>query len=142
MSIDTPSLTAEEREELVALRRDFHRHPELSLQEERTARVVADAVREASAGRGEDVAAVNVAEAGGGAFTPAADFESFSSDGPRRMFFDAAGNTYTPGDYSSTGGELGEKAAASAKIRSIKATGSRCLAARALRINRSAPYSS
>ncbi|MCL4500600.1 MAG: M20 family metallopeptidase [Deltaproteobacteria bacterium] len=32
--------------ELVALRRDFHQHPELSHQEERTARVVADYLRE------------------------------------------------------------------------------------------------
>lgn len=33
-------------EELTALRRDFHQHPELSHQEERTARVVADYLRE------------------------------------------------------------------------------------------------
>ncbi len=31
--------------ELIALRRDFHRHPELSFREERTARVVADRLR-------------------------------------------------------------------------------------------------
>ena len=33
-------------DELIALRRDFHQHPELSHQEERTARVVADYLRE------------------------------------------------------------------------------------------------
>ena len=31
------------REALVALRRDFHRHPELSFEERRTAEIVADA---------------------------------------------------------------------------------------------------
>ena len=37
-------------EELAALRRDFHQHPELSHQEERTARVVADYLREFGSG--------------------------------------------------------------------------------------------
>jgi amidohydrolase len=44
-----PSLKAQAREiapELTALRRDFHQHPELSHQEERTARVVADYLRD------------------------------------------------------------------------------------------------
>lgn len=36
------TLAAELADEVVALRRDFHRHPELSHQEERTARVVAE----------------------------------------------------------------------------------------------------
>ena len=31
--------------------------------------------------------------------------ESFSSDGPRRMFFNADGSAITPGDYSQTGGK-------------------------------------
>ncbi|MGQ0723206.1 MAG: M20 metallopeptidase family protein [Candidatus Eiseniibacteriota bacterium] len=38
--------TAEEREALVRLRRDFHRHPELGFQERRTASIVAGRVRE------------------------------------------------------------------------------------------------
>lgn len=48
------------------------------------------------------VAAVNVATAGGGQFTggPANPVEVFSSDGPRRIFFDAAGNP-----LPATGGE-------------------------------------
>jgi amidohydrolase len=38
-------LTSEQREQLVALRRDFHRHPELAHQEHRTATVVAEHLR-------------------------------------------------------------------------------------------------
>ncbi len=38
----SPSLTAQEREELVRLRRDFHRHPELGFQEKRTSGVAAE----------------------------------------------------------------------------------------------------
>ena len=38
-------LTAELREELVALRRDFHRHPEVAHQEHRTAEIVAQRLR-------------------------------------------------------------------------------------------------
>ncbi len=57
---------------------------------------------------GFGVAAVDVATAGGDAFTGGAanPVESFSSDGPRRVFFDAAGSPFTPGDLSSTGGRL------------------------------------
>jgi hypothetical protein len=35
--------------------------------------------------------------------------ETFSSDGPRRIFFDAAGNPITPGNFSSTGGLVLQK---------------------------------
>jgi uncharacterized repeat protein (TIGR01451 family) len=35
--------------------------------------------------------------------------ETFSSDGPRRIFFDADGTAFTPGDFSSTGGLLRPK---------------------------------
>jgi hypothetical protein len=35
--------------------------------------------------------------------------ESFSSDGPRRMFFRADGTMYVPGDYSSSGGTVRSK---------------------------------
>ncbi len=38
----SPSLTAQERTELIRLRQDFHRHPELGFQERRTASVVAE----------------------------------------------------------------------------------------------------
>ncbi len=51
------------------------------------------------------VAAVRV-PAEGGAFDAAATVETFSSDGPRRIFFEADGTAITPGDYSSTGGRL------------------------------------
>lgn len=35
--------------------------------------------------------------------------ETFSTDGPRRVFFDAAGNPVTPGNFSSTGGFVRQK---------------------------------
>jgi amidohydrolase len=38
-------LTTQQRERLVTLRRDFHRHPELAHQEHRTAKVIADHLR-------------------------------------------------------------------------------------------------
>src|ERR1051326_5063757 len=38
-------LTTQQREELIALRRDFHRHPELAHQEHRTAEVIANRLR-------------------------------------------------------------------------------------------------
>ena len=41
MDAKSPSLNPEEREALVRLRRDFHRHPELAFQEKRSAGVVA-----------------------------------------------------------------------------------------------------
>lgn len=57
------------------------------------------------------VAAVNVARAGGGVFTGgAADpVESFSSDGPRRIFYTANGTPITPGNFTATGGTLRQK---------------------------------
>ncbi len=42
----------------------------------------------------------------GGAANPV---ESFSSDGPRRMFYQADGTPITPGNFSSTGGSLRQK---------------------------------
>ncbi len=60
---------------------------------------------------GFGVAAVDVAEAGGEVFSPGPGtaVEAYSSDGPRRVFFDADGNPFTPGNLLSTGGELLEK---------------------------------
>ncbi len=57
------------------------------------------------------IAAVNIATAGGGAFVggSANPVESFSSDGPRRMFYTADGSPLTPGNLSSTGGIIREK---------------------------------
>ncbi len=58
------------------------------------------------------VAAVSVASAlspavfVGGATNP---LESFSTDGPRRMFFNPDGTAITPGDFSSTGGQVFQK---------------------------------
>jgi hypothetical protein len=55
------------------------------------------------------VAAPNVANSPspnfftGGATNPV---ETFSSDGPRRMFYDPSGTPFTPGDVSSTGGTV------------------------------------
>jgi uncharacterized repeat protein (TIGR01451 family) len=57
------------------------------------------------------VAAVNVATAGGGAFTGgvANPVETFSSDGPRHLFFNPDSSAITPGDFSSTGGLVRQK---------------------------------
>jgi hypothetical protein len=43
------------------------------------------------------------------AFTAANKVEGFSSDGPRRLFFQANGTPFTPGNVSSTGGILRQK---------------------------------
>jgi len=57
------------------------------------------------------VAAVDVASAAGGAFVGggANPVESFSSDGPRRIFYNANGTPITPGNYLSSGGTLRQK---------------------------------
>ena len=46
---------------------------------------------------------------GGGAFEATATVEKFSSDGPRRIFYEADGTAITAGDFSSTGGRLLDK---------------------------------
>jgi hypothetical protein len=57
------------------------------------------------------VAAVNVGTAGGGAFVGGSSnpVETFSSDGPRRIFYDSSGAAITPGNFLSTGGQLLDK---------------------------------
>ena len=57
------------------------------------------------------VAAVNVATATGGAFVGGGTnpVETYSSDGPRRIFYSAAGAAITPGNFSSTGGSVLQK---------------------------------
>ncbi len=57
------------------------------------------------------VAAVDVATAYPNAFTGGAanPIESFSSDGPRHVFFHADGTAITPGNFSSTGGAVWQK---------------------------------
>ena len=57
------------------------------------------------------VAAVDHLDAGGigGAFDGSESVETFSSDGPRRIFYQADGTPITPGDFSSTGGTLRQK---------------------------------
>jgi Subtilase family/HYR domain len=57
------------------------------------------------------VAATDVANSfpnpfSGGVTNP---IETFSSDGPRRIFFDPAGNPITPGNFTSTGGQVLQK---------------------------------
>lgn len=54
------------------------------------------------------VGAVDVAVAHGGAFPsgPAVPVTPYSADGPRRLFYHPDGAAITPGDLSSTGGEL------------------------------------
>lgn len=56
-------------------------------------------------------AAVDVADAGGtaGRFDGSEPVEPFSSDGPRRVFYEADGTPITPGEFSSGGGELRAK---------------------------------
>ncbi|MEE9324451.1 MAG: hypothetical protein V3U90_02685 [Dehalococcoidia bacterium] len=46
MVADLPKAVMERKGELVQLRRDFHRYPELSFQEKRTSSIVADKLRE------------------------------------------------------------------------------------------------
>lgn len=58
------------------------------------------------------VAAVHVGFAGGGAFTGGtANIESYSSDGPRRLFFNPNGSAITPGNvlFATNGGRSVEK---------------------------------
>jgi subtilisin family serine protease len=57
------------------------------------------------------VAAVDVRTASGGAFTggTANPVEKFSSDGLRRIFFQPNGTAITPGNFSSSGGEVVQK---------------------------------
>ncbi|MGO8676282.1 MAG: LamG-like jellyroll fold domain-containing protein [Limisphaerales bacterium] len=57
------------------------------------------------------VAAVDASTAYPGPFTgrPANPVETFSSDGPRHVFFNADGTAITPGDFSSTGGAIRQK---------------------------------
>ncbi len=52
------------------------------------------------------VAAANALDSYPGPFTSANLVESFSSDGPRRFFFNADSTPITPGNFSSTGGQL------------------------------------
>jgi Concanavalin A-like lectin/glucanases superfamily/Subtilase family len=65
-----------------------------------------------AAASGLSVAAVNVANAiypnpfTGGSSDPV---ETFSSDGPRRMFYNPSGVPFTPGNFSSTGGVVYQK---------------------------------
>ncbi len=81
-----------------------------------TAGVLAAATSGATAGHAAaqdatGVAAVDVrtAAGAGGVFDGTEEVESFSSDGPRRIFFEADGTPITPGDFSSTGGRLLQK---------------------------------
>ena len=57
------------------------------------------------------VAAVDVQSAAGagGVFDGTESVETYSSDGPRRIFFQPDGAAITPGDFSSSGGELLQK---------------------------------
>ncbi|TDV36066.1 S8 family serine peptidase [Actinophytocola oryzae] len=43
------------------------------------------------------------------AFDSSSKWERFSSDGPRKVFFEADGTPITPGNFSSTGGEVRQK---------------------------------
>jgi uncharacterized repeat protein (TIGR01451 family) len=66
-----------------------------------------------AAGSAFTVAAVNVATAGGGVFVGGATnpVEPFTSDGPRRIFYNPAGNAITPGNilFGTNGGQVLQK---------------------------------
>jgi len=65
-----------------------------------------------SAARGAvSVAAVDARGAGGagGVFDGSEPVHSYSSDGPRRVFYEADGTPITPGNLSATGGEVRQK---------------------------------
>jgi uncharacterized repeat protein (TIGR01451 family) len=66
-----------------------------------------------AAGSAFTVAAVDRATAGGGVFVGGATnpVETFSSDGPRRIFYDPAGNAITPGNilFGTNGGQVLQK---------------------------------
>ena len=62
-----------------------------------------------SAANSFGVAAVNAGLAPANGFTSANVIESFSSDGLRRIFFNANGSAITPGNFSSTGGQVLQK---------------------------------
>lgn len=70
------------------------------------------------------VAAVNAncAGSGGQPFTTACTVETFSSDGPRRIFFDASGTALTPGNFSASGGQLLQKPDVTAADRVMTST--------------------
>jgi hypothetical protein len=57
------------------------------------------------------VAAVDVRDAAGtgGVFASTESVETYSSDGPRRVFYEADGTPITPGNFTATGGELRAK---------------------------------
>ena len=55
------------------------------------------------------VAAVAWDSSGGTPFDGTESVEGFSSDGPRRIFYNANGTPVTPGNYSSTGGTVRQK---------------------------------
>ena len=52
---------------------------------------------------------VRTAAGAGSVFDGTEEVETFSSDGPRRIFFEADGTPITPGDFSSTGGRVLQK---------------------------------
>jgi amidohydrolase len=60
LTLDLAAAVAEAMPSLVELRRDFHQHPELSFQEHRTARVVAERLRAAGLGVQEGVGGTGV----------------------------------------------------------------------------------
>ncbi|MGE0129622.1 MAG: S8 family serine peptidase [Blastocatellales bacterium] len=79
-----------------------------------------------AAGSAFGVAQVSVATAGGGVFTGGAanPVRTTSSDGPRRIFFDPAGNAITPGNvlFGTNGGQVLQKpdiAAASCVVTTV-----------------------
>ncbi|MDH3520472.1 MAG: S8 family serine peptidase, partial [Myxococcales bacterium] len=110
--IDSRSSDDTDRELLVVRSRGTARFLHLDANRGRLERATAGQTGGHSAAREAfSIAAVRASQAGGagGAFDGSEPVESFSSDGPRRVFFLADGTPLTPGDFSATGGELRQK---------------------------------
>ena len=88
------------------------RYLHLNANRGRLARATAGQTGQHAGARGAvGVAAVDVRKAAGagGAFAGTESVETYSSDGPRRVFYEANGTPITPGNFTATGGELRAK---------------------------------
>jgi hypothetical protein len=85
------------------------RYIHLNANRGRLEHVTAGQISGHAAARGAIAAAAVDARGKSAGFDGTESVETFSSDGPRRVFFEADGSAITPGDLSSSGGELRSK---------------------------------